>query len=365
MRPLLLPSVCLIVSCGAPEPARIGVVLGPNAAAAARLAVAEINAAGGIAGRPLDLVMVSGRQANWAQPAIAAAESLATNPAIVAVIGHSNSAASLAASQVYNARGLVHIAPNTTAPLFSQAGPYSFRLVPDDRRQAKFLAAQVGVRASPARVAVVYVNDDYGRALELELRGLLVRHGHTIVYEAPYLEAGDPGHLERVAGTVADAVPEVLVLIGRPLDLEPFLRHLRQRLQDLPILGSDALDDPHVYRNRDGVFTGVRFVRFIDPEAPNPRVQALRRQYQRAMGRELTSESLLTYDAVLLLAEALRSGARDREAVRRFLASVGRERPAFQGLAGPIAFDGHGDVMRSHLLAEVASAGVRAVQAGQ
>jgi hypothetical protein len=44
--------------------------------------------------------------------------------------------------------------------------------------------------------------------------------------------------------------------------------------------------------------------------------------------------------------------------------SLGRQRPAFMGLAGPVAFNDHGDLVRDYLLADVTAEGVRAVQVG-
>ena len=91
-------------------PIRIGVVVDGDGIVGARLALEDALAAGGIAGRTLELVVVPPRMATVAEPSILAADSLAGDPHVVAVVGHSNSAASLAASQVYNARGLVHTA---------------------------------------------------------------------------------------------------------------------------------------------------------------------------------------------------------------------------------------------------------------
>lgn len=357
---LLAAALAATLACRrAPPGAAVGVAVGTDGVTAARLAAADVDAAGGIHGDSLRLHFASTETDAAAQRAIRVADSLADDPAVVAVVGHSNSAASLAASQIYNARRLPHVAPTTTAPLFSEAGPYSFRLVPDDRQQAAFLAAEVA-RAGARRVALVYVNDDYGRALQIAVRAQLDRRSTPVVYESPYLEPGDSVQLAAVARAAARARPDLLVWLGRPPQLARVLAGLQPLLPGLPVLGSDAVDLGDVYA-RPARFPHVRFVRFVDPAGPDPALQAFRARFVASVGHEPPAEALLTYDAVLLLAAALRDGARTREAVRAWLAGVGTVRPAFQGIAGPIAFDGAGDASRPLRLAEVRPGGVRAV----
>ena len=337
----------------------LGIAVGGDGIIGAEYAAADVNASGGIDGDSLRLRVMSTHDATGAQSSIRIADSLAADPAVVAVVGHSNSAASLAASQIYNARHLPHVAPTSTAPLFSAAGPYSFRLVPDDRRQAEFLAAEVA-RAGARRVAVVYVNDDYGRALQAAVRAGLARQGTPVVYETPYVESGEPGRLESAARALANERPDLLVWLGRPPELELMLAELRSRAPTLPVIASDGVDAAQTY-GRPAHFPNVRFVRFVDPAAPGAALASFRRRYRARTRRDLTTDAVLGYDATMLLATGMREGARTREALRAWLAGVGTTRPAYQGLSGPIAFDSAGDVVRPHRLAEVRPDGVQAV----
>lgn len=82
---------------GDDPPIRIGVVVDGDGIVGARFALDDALASGGIEGRTLELVVVPPRMATVAEPSILAADSLADDPRVVAVVGHSNSAASLAA----------------------------------------------------------------------------------------------------------------------------------------------------------------------------------------------------------------------------------------------------------------------------
>ncbi len=108
---------------------------------------------------------------NRAAPALEVAGRIVATPRAVAVVGHTNSAASLVTAQLYNEAEVVQMAPTTTAVAYSEAGPFSFRLVPSDDHQGPFLANALE-RSFPdgARLALFYVNDDYGRGLRTATR---------------------------------------------------------------------------------------------------------------------------------------------------------------------------------------------------
>ncbi|MDF1504810.1 ABC transporter substrate-binding protein [Roseisolibacter sp. H3M3-2] len=350
--PILAALLPLAAACRreASGPLRIGVVMDGDGVVGARLALADARAEGPIDGRPLELVVHAPRQATVAEPAIAAADSLADDPRVAAVVGHSNSAASLAASQVYNARRLPQLAPTTTAPVFAEAGPYSFRLVPDDGRQAEFLARQVAGEGA-RRVALVYVSDDYGRALAAAVRERLAAGDARTVYESPYLEGADSARLAASALAAAAARPDLVLWLGRARELSQFLVPMRARLPRVPVYASDGVGVGFAYAAPQR-FDGVRFVRFVDPAGGGEPLRRFRERYRAEEKRELTTDAVLAYDATMLIVAAMRAGARDREGVRAYLERVGHGGATFVGLSGPVAFDARGDVTRPHLLAE-------------
>ena len=332
----LLAGAALAAGCESPSERRIGVVLGQEGVLGAELAIEDLNARGG---PPIAIRSLTGAFGSSAQVALQGAESLAVDPTVLAVVGHANSSASLAASQVYNAQRIVQIAPTSTSPLYSQAGPFSYRLVGSDEHQARFLVRQID-RAASKRLAIVYANDDYGRALRGLVVAELAARDIRPVYQGPYAEAETTG-TDLVRALVA-ARPTTLVWLGR----EPYfmrIRHdLHARLPGLPVLASDGfggvavLDDP-------AKFPGVRFVRLVSVDT-GPAEQALRRRYRAAGAHsDMTDQAFLAYDAVLLLGTAIREAGPDRGAIRGWLDQLGRSHPAFRGMTGPIAFSPDGD----------------------
>ncbi len=345
--------------CRSRETVRFGIVVSDEAVAAAELAAAEINASGGIRGHPLELHVIAGGGSTRAGPALEAAEELSLDPTILGVVGHSNSSASLSAAQIYNTRHVVQIAPTSSAPLLSQVGPFTFRLVPSDVHQARFLADQVTAGHATPRTALLFVNDDYGHALHEELRALLKEAGVPVVYDAPYSHEEPLGDPAATARRIGQERPDLLVWIGRSEQLLQLLPELRRASAGIRILASDGIDV--AYQNESGLLDGVRFVRLVDMTAPRAGLEDLRARFLPLTGFPLTPEAALTYDAVMLLASAARSQGLRPEAIRDYLAGVGTRNPAHAGATGTIAFDADGNPRPAYTLVEVTASGPRVV----
>jgi branched-chain amino acid transport system substrate-binding protein len=311
---------------------------------AAELAVAEINARGGVRGRRLDLRVLDDSASE--DVALRVAQTLRDDPAVVAVIGHLTSGPTLAAAPVYGggARPVALISPSASSPALSGISPYFFRVCPSDlafgSRLARYAVRTLGAR----RVAVIYMNDDYGRGVRETFRAELARLGGRVVSEDPYLPSAgsfEPYLARLVRGGEGGAVDALLLAMPR-VAAERALRETAALALRWPVLGGDALT---------GIETlgppaeGVRVASAYLPDRPDQRNAAFVAQYERVHdGARPDHRGAGAYDIVQLLARAIEEVGADRLAVRDYLASVGRERPAFDGVTGRIAFDSAGDV---------------------
>jgi branched-chain amino acid transport system substrate-binding protein len=333
----------------------LAVAAGATLLDAARLAVEDEMTLGPVPG--LDTVMAL-ETSNLSAPALEIASRLVDVPGLVAVVGHSNSASSLVASQVYSAREVVQIAPTSTAVSYSEAGPFNYRLVPPDDRQGPFLAEVLTERhPDGARVAVFYVNDDYGRGLRAAVLTALDDSLFPVVLQLPHTEAPvDEAAVRRGLDALHDAAPDLVLWLGRPQVLESFLPGIRETRPDLTIYGGDALSRVLTGAPLEGFWSGLVYTDFLDPLATEAS-RAFVTRYRARFGAEAGGPEILVYDAVRVVLQGLREGARSGEALRRYLDSLGRERPPFLGLAGPLAFDERGDVERSYVLRTIDGGG--------
>ena len=331
-----LAAAVLCVACSESKPYRIALVLDAAGIEGAQLAADQINKHGGINGHPLELLTERGAEKS-ARMSLATAERLSADEAVLAVVGHTNSAASLSASQVYNARGVTQISPTASSPLFSEAGPYSFRMVPSDIHQGAFLVAQALRSSAHPRVAVVFVNSDYGRPLEGVVTGSLHRAGVSPVFDAPF-DMIDSTEGRALVASLVSADPQVVIWIGRSADLLPIAARLSAVLPHLAIIASDAFSRQLPVDSTRRVFAGVKYVRFVDVERSDSVLQRVRTSYARAHGVEISDQTLLAYDAVSLLGAALRAVGPRRDAIRNWLQDVGGPGRPFTGVTGPVVF---------------------------
>lgn len=356
LRPVAATAVTVLAltgACRAPEPPVLGISTSTPFIQAGRLALEDARAAG--IDVPLDTLILP-ESGSLAGPAIVAAERFATTRGIVAVVGHSNSAASLAAAGIYNDHGVVQIAPTASAVLYSGAGPYSFRMVPPDDGQGRFLAERLeAMRPHGARVAILWVADDYGRGLRAAFREALARPDFPLVLDLPHTEEQEalPDQISHAAEALRAARPDVIVWLARGTVLQQYLPSIR-RLGDVPVLGSDGVSATVSRDDADERWRDVHFVDFVGLDATDAG-RAFKARFEARFGREPTGADALTYDAVGVLLAGLEAGARSPDEMRDYLSTLGRERPVHPGVTGPVHFADDGSVGRSYVWASIGS----------
>jgi len=347
-----LLSAALCCCAPADHPA-LAVALTGSSVDAARLAVLDAAAAGALP--TFDTVMRYERGGE-ASLAIRLARDLVSTPGLVAVVGHSNSASSLAAAQVYNDASVLQLAPTSTAVLYARAGAYSFRMVPPDDQQGKFLAATLQGRfPNGARIALFYVNDDYGRGLRTSVLDALDARSYPVLLDIPHVEEDvRPEVVEQAARAARVVRPDIVLWLSRSMVLGEYLPALRAALGETPIIAGDAVSTWPQHVRADDRWAGVQHVDFVDLEASDA-LRAFARRFEAAYGLRASGADVLTYDAVRVLIAGIGSGATTGAQLREYLASLGRARPVFNGLSGAVSFTERGDVVRQHLLVTIPS----------
>ncbi|UCC47748.1 MAG: ABC transporter substrate-binding protein [Gemmatimonadota bacterium] len=309
--------------------------IGSETLRGAQLALERVNADNGIRGRTLELVAVT----DSANPerAVRVAESFYTDESVVAVIGHVNSGATLAAVTIYN-RGLAAVSPTATSPEISGAGPWIFRVCSSDAANSAGLA-RFALRELGSRAAILYANEPYGRGLREGFALAYAAGGGTLLEEYPYIE-GRTTDFEPYLLGIQGARPDLIFVAGLDISAGPIIRQARALGITVPFIGGDGILglaglDP-VY---DGTYVGLLY----HPDAPGATGQQFVEAYRRAHGGQPDHFAALGYDAVLLVAEAVREVGFDRARIRDYLEEVGTSRDAFRGVSGLVAFDENGD----------------------
>ena len=326
----------------------------------AQLAVDEINAAGGVRGRRVELDIQD--DSAQAARAITVATALHDDPRVVAVVGHLTSGAAMAAADIYNGGPdpVVAVSPSASNPDLTSPGGYAFRVCATDLAHGTALARFAVERLGARRAAILYLDDEYGRGILGTFADEFRRLDGTIVAMDPVLpDAEDIGpYLQFIK---EDGRAQVLMIAGDRATASLVLRGARARSLSLPVIGGDGLAGIEA----DGALAeGVYLTSGYLPDMPGARNAAFLRAYAAAAGgRRPDHRAAGAYDAVYLVADAIRAAGTRRSGIRAALAQIGHSRPAFEGVTGRITFDDRGDVPDKAVLVGVVQGG-RIVLAG-
>lgn len=308
---------------------------------AAELAVAEINARGGVNGRPLRLRLRDDSAAEGT--ALRIAQDFLADREIVAVVGHLNSGPSRAAAQVYRAavEPLLLISPSASSPDLTGLSPFFFRVCPSDLSIGQQLARYAHDALAVRRAGVIYLNDDYGRGVRRTFVAEFARLGGVITQEDPYLPR--LGTVEPYLARMRATGPvDALIVATDRAAAETILRERVQLGLSWLGLGGDGLSG---IEGLGRLVEGVRVATAYLPDRPGERNAEFVAAYGRAYpGQYPDHRGAGAYDIVYLLARAIERAGTGRRALRDYIARVGTGEPAFDGVTGRIAFDSAGDV---------------------
>lgn len=333
-----LAALAVLLSCkGQPREAVIGYAFPVSGAEAVRVASAEI-AEWPRMDVPIRIVFDSLLSGDRADLEVGRAERFSETPGLIAVVGHGGSRGSLAAAPVYNARRVPQVVPTGTSRLLSRVGPWTFVLAPNDSLEGAFIGSFAAEKLGARRVAIFYVNDEYGTGLRDGVVAELRARGAAAVDQVAFNAGSDLALL--VEASLTRARPEAVVVAGRQRESGVIAREVHRRMPDLSIItGDGALVLPALLDSAGPAAASLYTVAFWLPDAPDSLSQAFVARYRRMNhGAEPQALDAMSHDALLLVAEAIRTVGPRREAIRAYLTSLGRTRPPFSGVTGPVDF---------------------------
>ena len=292
------------------------------------LALDEINGSGGIDGRPL-AYRFEDTQSDPRQ-AVAVAQKFVADPAIVAELGDFSSAASMAASPIYQRGHLVQFGFTNSHPDFTRGGDYMWSNAPnqaDDMPVLAEYAAKLGLR----RLGVAYINSDWGRtSQQLFTRAA----GANVVAAEAYLPSEQD--FRSLLVRLRDAGPDGLVLISYYPDGALLVRQARDAGLTVPVVAAGSVYSPKFLElagpAADGVYTNTNFF----PDDPRPVVQRFVAAYRARENALPGFYAARGYDATMLVATVMRQFGATRQGVHDGLAAV-RDVPSV--LFGTVTFD--------------------------
>jgi branched-chain amino acid transport system substrate-binding protein len=264
------------------------------------------------------------------------AAELASDPSVIAVIGHKNSGPSGAAGPVYAAAGLTQITQCSTDNALSRAGwPTFFRLCADNERQAAVAAEFAFSRLPDAHAVAVHDGTDYGRPLVQAFASRLQKLSGRAVHVLA-MHVGQEDFTEIVDSIRAEA-PGIVDFGATEIESSKLMKALHAAgIKGLVISSEGGPDNPLARLAGAAGEGSIHTYAGADPLA-TPASRRLVDRCQAEIG-ETPSYVVECYDAVSVIAAALEKGATTRQGIRDAIAATD-----FDGLGGRIRFDAAGD----------------------
>ncbi|MDH3690160.1 MAG: branched-chain amino acid ABC transporter substrate-binding protein [Gammaproteobacteria bacterium] len=300
----------------------------------AEMAVADINAAGGVLGQQLQLSV--GDDACDPKQAVAVANKMVSE-GVVLMAGHFCSGSSIPASQVYTEENILQISPASTNPkLTDEGGDNVFRVCGRDDQQGTVAGDFLADNYGDKKIAVLHDKTAYGKGLADETKKQLNTRGvQEAMYEA--YTAGEKDYSALVS-KMKEAGIDVFYLGGYHTEAGLMVRQAREQSYDVQLVSGDALVTDEFWKITGDAGQGTLMTFSPDPRKNAEAAPVV--QKFRDGGYEPEGYTLYTYGTIQAWAQAVeKAGSTDTDKVIAALRSN-----TFDTVLGNIGFDETGDV---------------------
>jgi branched-chain amino acid transport system substrate-binding protein len=315
----------------------------------AQLAIDEANARGGYGGKPFRL-MVHDDYNNWQRGSEYGPER-PTDPAIW------GSASDEAVKMVYDEKDwaifgsinsesthiLLRVALRAEIPVVNSAStdptipetyiPWYFTDIQDDRVQCYTLARRIFTELGLKRVALLRVNDRYGRLGVIKFRDAARRLGHPVVIEQKFL----PGDTDfrRSLRIIQESRSDAIVVWGDEDDAAGILQQMRELGMKQRVFGSYRTLGDELLKEAGSAAEGFEAVYPYDPTRTDPKWTGFEQRYEAQFNEKPEPFAALAYDAMNALLESICRAGLNRARIHDALSQMDE----YDGVTGSMVFD--------------------------
>src|ERR1700756_5527741 len=312
-----------------------------------QMAVEEINAAGGVLGKKIDLTVEDNMTKQGETTTIA--RKLISQDHVVAIIGEVASSKTLEAAPIAQAAKIPLIATAATNPKVTQTGDYVFRVCFTDDFQAVVIARFVLEKLKAKNVAFMTdVKQDYSVGLTNIAKDYLAKNGGTIVKEQSY-SSGDKDFRAQLTD-IKSANPEVIIITGYYPEASLIAKQARQFGIKATLVGGDGWDGSSLIPVGGKAVEGAFFSNHFSVEDKSPLVQEFVQKYKAKYNAVPDAFAALGYDATKILADAIkRAGTTDSEKLKHAI----QDTKDFPGVSGKITIGQDRNAVKSAVIVTI------------
>ena len=299
-----------------------------------QLAVTEVNGAGGIKGRQLQVIALDDE--GKPEEAATAATRLISSEHVLALLGEVASTRSLFMAPKAQAAKVPMVSPSSTNEKVTAVGDYIFRACFIDPFQGYVMAKFATETLKLKKAAILRdVRNDYSVGLAKVFNDNFTKMGGQIVDNESY-SSGDVDFKAQLTN-IKGAAPQALYVPGYYTDVGLIARQAREVGLTVPLLGGDGWDSEKLYEIGGAALEGSYFSNHYSVDDPSPRIQEFVTKFKKAYGGQVPdSLAAQAYDAAGMLFDAMKR-AKDISgpSIRDALAQT----KDYRGVTGDITMD--------------------------
>lgn len=296
---------------------------GQSALEGAKLAVAQANAKGGVAGQKIELVVYDDQATP--KEAVPSATRMVEKDNVVVAVSGSYSGSTRAAATIFQRAQIPYVVAYAIHPDITLAGDYMFRVSAMGEVQGRG-GAKLVQNLGKKRVLLVTLKNDFGQALAAGFKDAAPKLGLSIINEYEYLMA------DRQFGPLVSKIksdnPEIIYASGYFFTAGPMVSQLRAAGVTAPIIGQEGYDSDKFIEIAGPASEGTYITTSLDRDSTAPATIAFLADYRKAtsLGADMVAASSFTATAVAI--EGLRkSGGKGGAALRDAIASGSYDMP--------------------------------------
>ncbi|TCL39408.1 branched-chain amino acid transport system substrate-binding protein [Anaerospora hongkongensis] len=325
---------------------------GQSAANGIKLAIKEANAAGGVLGKQIKLVVAD----NKSEPAEAgnATTKLITQDKVIAIFGPAASSNVLASTQIAQDNKIPLLTPTGTNTKITvdngKVKDFAFRSCFIDPFQGQVMAS-FAQKTVKAKTAAIYIDSssDYSKSLSQNFEEVFVKNGGTIVAKEAFLQKDQDF---KAALTKIKAVnPDVIYIPAYYEEVGKIIKQARELGITAPLLGSDGWDSPKLAEIAGAAaLNNTFFTNHYSSQDKDPMVQKFVESYKKEYGQEPDAFAVLGYDGALMMIDAIkRANSTDSVKIKDALAQT----KDLKVLTGTLSLDANHDPIKSAVIIEM------------
>ena len=314
---------------------------------AIELALKEVNAAGGVKGKKVEVRVYDDQ--SKPEEAANAATRLINQDQVLLILGEVASTNSLAMARKAQPAAVPMISNASTNPKVTEVGDYIFRVCFIDPFQGFVMAKFARDHLKLNKVAILRdLGSDYSQGLSDVFERKFTEMGGKIVGQETYTKGNTDFRSQLTA--LKRLQPEGIYIPGYYNDVGIIAKQAKELGINAKLMGGDGWDSEKLFELGGTAVQGNYFSNHYSPDDPNPRIQKFIADYKAAFGSVPDSLAALGYDAAMVAVDAMKRAPNlDRVSVRNAIAATKN----FPGVTGTITLDDKRNATKPAVVLEV------------